>query len=142
MQIWAAQSGYDGNYYTWCAAAALASGCDTATEPTTSICPKGWRLPSNSGNPSYNNLFQVAGINSMADAATKMAAVEAAPYSFTRAGYYLSGYGVQGSGGRYWSRTPYNSLNAYFFYYSASRFYPQDNFYKNNGFSVRCVYGV
>ena len=141
IQIWAQQSGYDGNYYNWCAAIASASNCNTTTEQTTSICPKGWRLPSNSGSPSYRNLFDTAGISSMSTDADKVAAAEAVPYSFTRAGYYNGGYYVQGSYGYYWSRTPGSSSSAYYFVFGASYFGPQDDFNKDYGRSVRCVYG-
>ena len=78
----------------------------------------------------------------MASAATKVAAAEAAPYSFTRAGYYYGGYADQGKRGNYWVRTPQNDNYAYVFYYNASSFYPQiNNAGKAGGYSIRCVFG-
>ena len=77
----------------------------------------------------------------MSTDAEKVAAAEAAPYYFTRSGYYYFGYGYQGSNGNYWSRTPDHAYNAYYFSYDASGFAPQGINYKIDGFSVRCVFG-
>ena len=129
---------YDGNLYNWCAATLNNTDCNTTTtEATQDICPKGWRLPSNTGNPSYTNLFTAGGVSTQA-------AVEAAPYYFSMAGLYMSSYGGQNSDGFYWTRSAYNGIinpTPYYFQYSSSVFYPQYIVYDNiRGFSIRCVY--
>ena len=148
MQVWANTGTYDGYYYNWCAAVAYGAvdggtgNCDgVTTEQTNSVCPKGWRLPTNSGDYSFSNLFGKYGLPTSNVSENHISEVEASPLSFTRAGYYNSGYRNQGSRGAYWSRTPYSSANAYNFLYGSSYFYPQDYNSKNYGFSVRCVLG-
>ena len=146
MQVWANTGSYDGYYYNWCAAVAYGAvdggtgNCDgVTTEQTNSVCPKGWRLPGNSGDYSFSNLFGQYGLPTSNTSGDYVSTVEASPLSFTRAGYYNSGYSSQGSYGYYWSRVPNSSTFAYYFLYGSSSFYPQDYNYKNLGFSVRCV---
>ena len=135
IQIWGQREGYNGNYYNWCAATALATGCDTTTEPTTSICPKGWRLPSGSGSYSYKQLFNAVGISNYTQ-------VEAEPYYVTRAGYYNSGYGGLGTLGAYWSRSLLNADSVAYFLlrYSDSNFELDAYGARSVGVSVRCVF--
>ena len=137
-QVWA-NSGQDGYLYNWCAAVTISNCSSTTSEPTTSICPAGWRLPTNSGDYSFSNLFSKYSLPSSNTSGNYVSTVEAAPLYFTRAGYYVSGYGLQGSRGYYWSRTPYGASRAYDFLYDTSYFYPQNDDYKLNGFSVRCM---
>src|SRR5574344_571732 len=66
--------------------------------------------------------------------------VENAPLNFVRNGwyYYLDcQLGGRGTGGDYWSTTAYSSTNSRFFGFVSSSFYPQDDFNKGDGFSVR-----
>ena len=139
-QVWS-NSGQDGFLYNWCAVVAISDCSSTTTEPTTSICPTGWQLPSNSGSPNFSNLFGLYGLPSSNASGNYVSTVEASPLYFTRAGLYHSGYNAQGSYGYYWSRTPNGTSNAYNFNYNTSNFNPQNNNNKNNGFSVRCVLG-
>ena len=139
MQIITQKEGYDGNYYNWCAATVSGDCSSITTEQTSSVCPKGWRLPTNSGDYSFSNLFGQYGLPTSNTSGDYVSTVEASPLSFTRAGLYYSGYNYQGGDGYYWSRTPNSSTNAYDFVYNSSYFGPQyysDKFY---GFSVRCV---
>ena len=146
MQVWANTGSYDGYYYNWCAAVAYGAvdggtgNCDgVTTEQTNSVCPKGWRLPTNSGDYSFSNLFGQYGLPTSNTSGNYVSVVEASPLSFTRAGLYLSGYYLQGSRGYYWSRTPNSSAYAYGFGYDSSGFNPQNYGDKDYGFSVRCV---
>ena len=134
MQIIRNLPGYDGNLYNWCAATLNNTNCSTTTaEATQDICPKGWRLPSNSGNPSYANLFSVGGV-------TNYTGAEASPYYFTMDGYYSGHYGFLGLNGIYWTNTPISELRANRFYYEKDRFIPQDDREKRRGSSLRCVF--
>ena len=45
MQVINNQEGYDGNLYNWCAATASGDCSSITTNQTSSICPKGWQLP-------------------------------------------------------------------------------------------------
>ena len=149
LQIWDEYTGYEGNYYNWCAAIASVTNCSATTEQTTSICPKYWRLPSNAGNLSYNYLFVQSGIDDISDLDTKISILESLPYSFSKNGYYINdqqwgpvhGYGGQGEFGYYISRTPYDASNAYGFGYRSTWVTADDARLKSIGFPVRCVFG-
>ena len=132
----------DGNLYNWCAATLLeGNNCATTVEPTEDICPKGWRLPSNSGSISYNNLFSLYGL-SQSSSTSYSNIIETSPLYFTRTGVWDSGSAVVSErNGTYWSRTPYSNTHAYFFTYDvvSPNFLPQYNFWKNRGAGIRCV---
>ena len=125
-----------GGYYSWYAATAGQGTSSSTGDVDGSICPKGWKLPYNytvSNNKSYQEL-----INKYS--ATSYTALEAAPLSFSRSGYYYSGsLGSSGSGGYYWSSTASSATYAYNLRYYASAVLPQFEDYKYYGFSVRCV---
>ena len=129
-----------GNYYDWPMATAMSgqSLTNDGDEAPDSICPKGWRLPPNEGNKSYQNLL----INSYNTPTNSDAALLAMPLSFIRAGNYNPGvgsFGVLGSGGLLWSSTVYGSYNTYVLGISSSNVYPQYNGSRGYGTSVRCV---
>ncbi|MBQ3309771.1 hypothetical protein IJG78_03810, partial [Candidatus Saccharibacteria bacterium] len=128
-------------YYPWYAATA-GQGTNTAN-PTInrSICPKGWRLPAISNNPSFHDLIITAySIGNSSAGSTKL---QSAPLSFYYTGYYISG-GPQGlgTGGFYWSANSSSdsstaigmSFNATAVTVSADYLPP-----KYDGFAVRCV---
>ena len=109
-----------GGYYNYCAASA-GTDCQTSSafDTTQDICPKGWRLPTNS---------EMSGITSYSSA-----------FSPVLSGYYSSGtLNGTGSNGYWWSATAYNSNGQYYLYYGGSSLYTL-NSNKNNGFSVRCI---
>ena len=66
-------------------------------------------------------------------------------YFFVRGGgiYQEKGllFGYGGDYGVYWSSTPYStSTNAFDLYFSSTNIVePSSNYYRNNGYSVRCV---
>ncbi len=131
-----------GNYYNWYAATAgTGTSSMTSSDATASICPKGWRLPSNSGTKSYDNLITTTyGLDSSSDGSLVL---RANPLNFNLSGIYYYGNGtmsLQGSYGRYWSSTAYSSAtNAYGLSFSTSGISPQSSNNKGRGFSVRCV---
>ena len=130
----------NGTYYNWSAAVAEAntSGITSGDAPW-SICPKGWKLPPNSGNGSYTNFTSAAGITNSADGSNK---IRSAPYNFPYAGDVRdSSLNVVGSYGNYWSRTvdSSNSQYAYRLVFLSSNVLPADSYFRYYGFSIRCV---
>ena len=115
-----------GGHYNYAAATAgtiaNASDVDSTAEAQYSICPKGWRLPSQS---------ELSGITSSSSA-----------FSPVYSGFYnsglLNGTGSTG-GGFWWSSTAYDSTNRYnLYYYYGSLGVNYD--YRYLGLSVRCAH--
>ena len=125
-----------GVYYNWYAATA---GTGTASmssgEASNSICPAGWRLPSNSGTKSYYSL-----ITTTYKYTTDAELVNNLGFVYSGYYFYLLGYVLSlGSNGRFWSSTAYSSTNAYILSFSNSLVDPHSTLYKGEGYSVRCV---
>ncbi len=143
MQIINNVSGYDGNPYNWCAAIAYGNCSSITTEPVTDICPRNWRLPSYSGNPSYYNLFDRYGITSLGTIAAKVSAVQSNPIYITKSLHYNSQIITFQDRGDYQIRTPYNSAESYRFGIgtgSGAEFNLLDNHAgKQYGYSIRCT---
>ena len=125
-----------GTYYNWYTATAGTGTYEMASgEATGSICPKGWKLPPNSGTGSYNSLVSAAGW-------TTGSQMMAAPASFLLAGDTGGeDIGDQGVYGVYWSSTADDSDNAYYLDFDTDRINPQYGDSKGGGYSVRCVFG-
>ena len=118
-----------GNYYNFPAASA-----STPEPATSSICPKGWSLPENNNNTSYNNLL-ASYLDKNAPAKTNNdSALLNLPLSFIRVGYYsrLNYYNEREQTGHY--RMTSNSL--YVMNTTPSFVGNQNSFH---GYSVRCV---
>ncbi|MBQ6355273.1 hypothetical protein IJJ18_02555 [Candidatus Saccharibacteria bacterium] len=119
-----------GTYYNWYAATAgtgtygMSSGTATA-----SICPKGWRLPTNSEFQTlYNNYNSASSMMSSSGPA------------FVLSGSRGGGSTLdQGSYGYYWSSVAYNNNNAYNLSLYSSNVSPQSSNRKWYGFTVRCI---
>ena len=109
-----------GAHYNYCAASAgtVCSG-SSEQDATQDICPKGWRLPT------YD---EIDGVRSRVSA-----------FSPVLSGYYSRGslYGT-GSRGYWWSATANSSISQYGLFYYGSSLDTVD-FYKDFGYSVRCV---
>ena len=118
-----------GGYYSYAAAIASTDTYSTASQNiTTSICPKGWDLPTSA---QYNNLRTISGN-------TSFAAMNAAPYSFIYAGYRIgTSFTSQTSALRLWTSTNYSSSYAYYTTAYGTASYSSN--YKRYGESVRCV---
>ncbi len=135
----ATNSGYTGEpYYNWF----LATAGSTASSGTvsTSICPRGWRLPISGDkyqNKSYAKLLDSYSITTGAGLLAQTS------LGFTK--YYGDWYigsgseSDQGSGGVFWTANADSSSNALRFYYVGSQINTQHSLSKGNGFSVRCV---
>jgi uncharacterized protein (TIGR02145 family) len=138
-----------GNYYNWYTATA-GSGTHAVmgAEASSSICPKGWRLPKEAGRrlpKNYSNLIEEEYfMRSSYDSAVKL---RSDPFNFLQSGYYNnSRMQDQSTTGAYWSSMasePYgdewDGENAYSFEVKFTSFYPTSGPQKYQGNSVRCV---
>ena len=138
-------SEYVGDYYNWYAATAESGTWDMSTDSvagsaTDSICPYGWQLPNNSGTKSWYNLITTNySANSGRLGARKLRSF---PLSVIMSGYYawVNGYlGSRGTGGYYWSSTPYAVTHSHHLYFYSTSVYPQYGSNKTYGLTVRCV---
>ena len=127
-----------GNYYSWNAATANSIGYNSGTA-TQSICPKGFKLPPDSGVGSYSTLIGSYGIDSDIVGGTAM---RSAPLFFVRSGFakpteYLANAGY---GGYYWSSVACSTPEAYSLSFASDSVNPLDDFStRPDGYSVRCV---
>ena len=131
-----------GNYYSWPAAVAIndtSSSYTSGLDVNQSICPAGWRLPTYSGNKSYQNLISaqgdlISGVNGN---------VQNSPTYFVYGGSWGSsdgnGYGV-GYQGLYWAGVKAGGNGSYIFHFGSNGYLnPQNSINSGVGFSVRCV---
>ena len=125
-----------GNYYSWNAATANSTGSGSGTA-TQSICPKGFKLPSDSGNGSYYTLINAYDISSNIAGGTAM---RSAPLFFVRSGSVIPPDNLIGAGGSgsYWFSVAYSSSDAYYLLLDSS-LVDSNFFYRYYGQSVRCV---
>ena len=126
-----------GVYYSWVAATAGTGTYSMISgNASSSICPKGWRLPTGGSSGEFQGLYD-AGYNTTA----KMQSTDGTiGPGFVLSGYRLGGgTNYQGSNGRYWSSTAYGSGGAYGLSLYSWNVFPASGYYKYYGFSVRCV---
>ncbi|MBR2709508.1 hypothetical protein IKE72_00280 [Candidatus Saccharibacteria bacterium] len=136
-----------GILYNWAAATAQtgeeAAAAGTSGEQVipTSICPKGWRLPANSGDYSFSTLmgsYELPTTNQKQGYSDQLDN----PLNFNRPGYYNWSNGIlwgRGVDGDFWSSVGYSAKGAHDLSFYSAQFYPQDGDSKGYGFSVRCV---
>lgn len=128
-----------GNYYQWNAATAGTGGAITDGQATSSICPKGWRLPTSTASGEFQALITASFIS------TNVAKLTSAPYFFVRGGYVTQSastlFNGAGDRGIYWSSTPRpDGTNAYRLYFeNVSSINPSGSYSRGYGFSVRCI---
>ena len=108
---------------------------------TTSICPKGWKLPSSANNTSYANLMEVSGILSNQGGVNK---VLTTPYNFMLSGSAYAGVLYeQSESGLYFTNTIYDNPDIYALYLSREFgiVHPTATQYMAGfvGRSIRCV---
>lgn len=126
-----------GAYYNWYAATAgSGTGTISSGNVAQSICPKGWKLPSQSD---YSKLATSIGAG---DNASGSAIFRNSTYNFQMGARIdnssLSSSDI-GSYGFYWSRTASTNNYAYNLYLGVNTAKPADAYYKRTGCSVRCV---
>ncbi len=142
-QSYNANTANSGNtmYYSWTAATAGAgtSGV-TSGSVDTSICPKGWKLPSGGSNGEFQKFTAAESIASNNAGSTK---VQAAPYNFKYTGRAIDGsFDGDTSFGLWWSSTAYSPAGAYYLYIDNSDVNPGTNHTlvsRYLGFAVRCI---
>lgn len=119
-----------GNYYSFTAANAITSV--TSAAGSTSICPKGWRLPTGTTNGDIDNLFNL----NVVSGTTGMLKF---PNNFLMSGaVYRGNIDGRGTVGYYWSQSYYNSANGYGFLSTNSSSYLQSG-HAALGEAVRCI---
>ena len=155
-----------GNYYTWTAAVADTSLNNTNNQSlSTSICPRGWRLPAGGQitvnttgdfyilvktlmdgtepNQNTSNGYGYYGDSGSTIGTTASNSLRAYPNNFILSGYYTNSSATgRGSNGRYWLSTATDgSGTAYSSILNASTVYPgSDNTsIKYSGYSIRCI---
>ena len=122
-----------GGYYTFYTATAGTGGTNLATDGAnapSSICPKGWRLPTGGDSGEFKTLY--SNYNS--------SALMRDEPNFTLSGYVSNGSVLdQGGYGYFWSSTVDGANGAYYLYLNSSDVYPAYGNGKSDGFSVRCM---
>ncbi|MBR2695459.1 hypothetical protein IKE86_00915 [Candidatus Saccharibacteria bacterium] len=144
----------DGNWYNWYAAVAGSThpSNGATSRAADSICPKGWKLPSNNGDQDFYGLIDGGysiGNNTRGNQATNTltsnatdAKIRVFPLSFLRSGYYFwnsGGLNTRGSYGYYWSAGSASATNSYGLSFYSTLLHPRSSNYKGYGFAVRCV---
>ena len=111
-----------GYWYNFCAASA-GTNCQTstATNTTYDICPKGWRLPTNSEFGTISGTSYISA------------------FSPVTVGSYRYGSLTNTSNGNWWSSTARNSEFQYYLYYNGSSLNTSSSGYKHYGLYVRCI---
>jgi len=132
-----------GGYYNWYAATAESGKYTIVTSSIVddSICPNGWRLPSNiSSYKSWPGLTSAYEISSNADGTKKLRSY---PLSNTMpGGYDLSSGALYGRGSYayYWESVASYNAGAFLLYFNnASYVNPTANVSRSLGYSIRCV---
>ncbi|MBR2726093.1 hypothetical protein IKE87_02400, partial [Candidatus Saccharibacteria bacterium] len=131
-----------GVLYNWAAATAQnTEAASKTTEVSTSICPKGWRLPAYLGDYSFSTLMGSYSLPTT-DQNQGYSGQLQNPLNFNRPGNYGWSNGAlnfRGTSGNFWSSVGHSSTNARLLSFYFNSFYPQVGYPKGHGFSVRCV---
>ncbi len=136
------ESGY-GGYYNWYTATAgtgpnvAASNLGATIEASSSICPKGWKLPNRmSSSGSYSNLLD--GLPTTSD--TQLITY---PYYFIKGGHIFNSAKTNTASGYYWSavgkKMSYGTILADSLYFYSGQVVPTGERNGCFGFSIRCV---
>ena len=136
-----------GVFYNWAAATAqtgeeaAAAGSSGEQVIPTSICPRGWRLPANSGDYSFSTLMGSYGFPTTSQSQGYSGQLQN-PLNFNRPSYYRWSNGAlssRGTSGHFWSSVGDSATTAHDLAFSSTSFYPKGSDGKGFGFSVRCV---
>ena len=126
-----------GNYYTWSAAVADTSERSGYDSKTTSICPKGWHIPTGGVNGEFYNLNLLSNSN----ATDTSVGLRAFPNNLSYSGFIDDGtiYN-RGYDGHYWSSSPNGSNYVYYLYLGRNFNYPGSKYDDGHfGMSIRCL---
>lgn len=132
-----------GNFYNWYAATAgTGTTAMTSGDANASLCAKGWRLPANTGDRSFVNLFTNG--YGYTDLLTEQAgtAFRSDPFNFILGG----GYNWKDMWmdhteevAFYWMSTAYDSTNAHRLSSRVEYIKPNGYYHKGYGFPIRCI---
>ena len=142
-----------GNYYTWHAAIADTTYYYSGDHGSTSLCPKGWRLPignQSTVNYSFGKLSvslggpeggAAANSNSTPTGVVMSAKLRSYPNNFLYSGVFSeSSVNIRGSYGYYWSSTSLHSGSSYCLGLAGTDVGPgTSSSGKSGGVSIRCV---
>ncbi len=128
-------------YYTWTAATAGAdkTGAITSGSMDTSICPKGWKLPSGYRSGEYGILADAESITSDDAGSTKL---QGAPYNFRYTGMAAHGaFNFGNSQGNWWTSTTYSPGLALVASVYDTGVEPGTSagYWRSTGMAVRCI---
>lgn len=134
-----------GNLYNW-TAATLGSSTKISTsgqDAADSICPRGWKLPSDTGNDSFSNLLGTYDLPTTNTSSISVKANQAAnfPLNFLRTGGYDDDGKVyyRTSRNRWWSATSTGTSQAKQLSMDTSSIHPHRDYGRGSGFAIRCV---
>ena len=137
-----------GAIYNWYTATAGAGTYSTSSGSVgSSICPKGWRLPTSGSGGEFAALdIAWGGTGSNRSSANTYSTFTGAYTEGNNGGFDLPGdigpsLNVVGENGHWWSSTAGSSYKAYTLFLGSGNtsVHPQNDDYKRYGFSVRCV---
>ena len=133
------QSQYIGNYYNWyTATAGTGTAAMTSGNATSSICPKGWRLPT--GDTASSSFYSLVNTALNATGAAGSWKLQNSPYHFALFGYYYEGPYHQGSEGEWWTSTVINADYAVSLQVFTTSTNSRGGYNgKVSGYSVRCL---
>lgn len=127
-----------GGYYTWQVATAGTGSSYTSDGQNTpsSICPKGWRLPTGDSSGEF-----VTVNNAYGGSVSSCANMSATPFpGFIRSGYIYGAYiNAQNEHFDYWSSTAQDSGNAYTMACTSSWLKASRPYSRHAGFAIRCI---
>lgn len=133
-----------GNHHQWNTATAGTGGTVTSGQATSSICPKGWRLPTASRDGEFKALIDSYSIDS------DMVKLTSAPLYFVRGGGVSQSttlFSGAGASGFYWSSSPYaGDYYAYLILFGNTNGSPiiasnsgSPHGYRQIGYPIRCL---
>ena len=138
-----------GYYYTWCAATAgTCLGVNTdGDSASSSICPRGWRLPTGGGNGDFQTLYDkfpsanLATVDGIKGRWFGAGDASSGGAFFPVAGRIENdGLSMGGSRGHYWSSTVNNAVGAHNLAFNdSSEVNPLDGSHRYRGYSIRCL---
>ena len=141
-----------GGYYNLCAASAGSycygngtTACSISGIVTSSICPKGWRLPTGNTSGEYAILANaVYGSYGSTDDRTKATNYRKALRLPVPGNMLPNGVSGFGSTGLYWTSSQFSSYHTYVLrlYSDTLSIYPSQYENRNNGYSIRCILDI
>ena len=134
-----------GNLYNW-TAATLGSGTSLTVHGESakdSICPKGWKLPYDSGNDSFSNLLKAYSLpaTNTTNVPARVNQIANFPLNFMRTGIYNYDGNIrfQKADGNWWGATRLSSGMSKGMYTSLNHIHVNNGSYAGLGTALRCV---